>query len=124
MITTQIIKCRLPKKMADDLNQESGRIYRAVMVEHWRIYRKKGVWLKQSQAEKLGDLYDADSPRLLHAHSIDAAQQGFYKACKTIRTLRRTGDTEARYPYKGKRFRTTVWKDTGVRQRKGRLLGV
>jgi len=95
MITTQIIKyrnkcgigCRLPKKMADDLNWESGRIYSAVMVEHWRIYRnkcgiafrKKGVWLKQSQAEKLGDLYDADSPRHLHAHSIDAAQQGFYK---------------------------------------------
>jgi len=58
----------------------------------------------------------------LYAHSIDAAQQGFYKACKTIRTLRRTGDTEARYPYKSKRFRTTVWKDTGIRQRNGRLL--
>jgi len=122
MITTQVIKCRIPEQQADNLNRESGRIYTAVMVEHWRIYRRKGVWLKQSQAEKLNDLYDADAPNLLHAHSRDAAQQGFYKACKTARTLRREGNAEVRYPYRRRRFRTTVWKDTGIRLRNGCLL--
>ncbi len=122
MITTHIVKCGLPRSKADSLNRESGRIYTAVTVEHWRIYRKKGVWLKQGQAEKLNDRYDRESPRLLHSHSIDAAQQGFYKACKTTRTLKRAGDTQIRYPYKRKRFRTTVWKDTGIRLKNDRLV--
>jgi putative transposase len=45
---------------------------------------------------------------------IDAAQQAFYKACKTMRTLRKNGDEQARYPYKRRRYRTTVWKSSGV----------
>jgi hypothetical protein len=44
-----------------------------VMVEHWRIYRKHGIWLHRHQAQKLHDCYDRQSPPLLTAHSIDAA---------------------------------------------------
>ena len=106
--------CHLPHEIADALNAESARIYNAVMVEHWRIYRKKGVWLRQGAAEKLHYFYDKATPKLLHSHSIDAAQQAFYKACKTTRTLRKNGDEPARYPYKRRRYRTTVWKSSGV----------
>ena len=104
----------LPTEIADMLNHESARIYNAVMVEHWRIYRKKGIWLRRGTAEKLNDFYDAETPKLLHAHSIDAAQQAFYKACKTTRTLHKNGDETARYPYKRRRYRTTVWKSSGI----------
>lgn len=106
--------CRIPQSQADALNMESARIYNAVMIEHWRIYRKKGVWLRQGAAEKLNDNYDADTSKLLHAHSIDAAQQAFYKACKQVHTKRKQGDESVRFPHKRRRFRTTIWKSSGV----------
>ena len=82
-IRTYQFKCRIPRTIADELNQESARIYNDVMVEHWRIYRKQGIWLKQGQAEKLNDHYDAETDKLLHSHSIDAAQQGFLQSLQT-----------------------------------------
>src|SRR5688572_16352773 len=120
MERTYQLPCHLSKAEADELNQESGRIYTQVMVTHWRIYRKKGIWLSQSSAEKLND--DLGRQTILHAHSRDAAQQGFYKACKTTQALRKAGYPEARYPHKRKRFRTTVWKNTGIRIRHGFML--
>jgi PAS domain S-box-containing protein len=52
------------------------------LVWHYRIYRRKGIWLSPSAAEKLGDFFSATT---LHAHSRDAAQQGFYQACRTAK---------------------------------------
>jgi putative transposase len=85
-----------------------------VLVFHWRTYRHTGHWLSQGGAEKWNDRLNADQPRLLHAHSVDAAQQGFSKACKTARECRKAG-LDTRYPYKRKRFRTTIWKQSGIR---------
>jgi hypothetical protein len=48
-------------------------------VQHYRRYRKQGVWLSQKSGERLEDATGGSST--LHAHSRDAAQQGFYKAC-------------------------------------------
>jgi len=103
----------------DELNRESGRHYTNAMKWHWRIFRKHGIWLNQSRAEKLEDYLGG--PTILHAHSRDAAQQGFYKACKTARTNKRNGDGRVRYPRKRKFYRTTVWKDTGI-HKNGRYL--
>lgn len=119
-IRTHFIPCKISNEIADSLNRESGRIYTAVLVEHWRIWRKKGVWLRPYTAQKLNDLYDADTPQLLHAHSIDAAQDGFYKACKTVKAARKAG-IDIRYPHKLKRFRTTIWKNTGIKRHDNRL---
>ncbi|NTW97035.1 MAG: hypothetical protein HGB28_00580 [Oscillochloris sp.] len=80
MIRTHILDCHLPRSEADALNRESGRVYTDVLVWHYRIYRRTGHWLSQGAAEKLNDSL---SPTTLHAHSRDAAQQAFYKACKT-----------------------------------------
>src|SRR5215207_3808214 len=112
-IRTVYFRCDLPRGVADALNQESGRIYTQVRVEHYRAYRK-GRWLSPKADEKLNDFYNLDNPRLLHAHSIDAAQQGFSKGCKTTREARKVG-LEARFPYKRKYYRSTVWKNTGIR---------
>ncbi|MCI0731521.1 MAG: transposase [Chloroflexi bacterium] len=113
MIVTHTFACKLPSSLADSLNRESGRIYTAVMVEHWRILRHTGHWLSPGAARKLQDRYDEGS-KLLHSHSIDAAQQAFYKACKTIRQLRKMGDPQARYPRRRRSYRTTIWKNTGI----------
>src|SRR5215216_892267 len=110
MIRTHIIPCALPKAAADALNRESAHIYTRTLITHYRVYRKRGNktrhWLSARAGEKLNDYLTRDDPPLLHAHSKDAAQQGFYAACKTAKTNRHRG---ANYPHKRKRWRTTVW---------------
>ncbi len=116
MIRTHVIPCHLPRSEADALNRESGRVYTETLVWHYRIYRRKGIWLSPSAAERLGDYL---SPTTLHAHSRDAAQQAFYKACKTAKANRGEG---AKYPHKRKYYRPTIWKNSGIRVQGGTLL--
>jgi putative transposase len=117
VIRTHILPCRLPKAVADTLNLESGRLYTQTLVAHYRVYRKSGHWLSPKAGERLNDFHtQGDAPKL-HAHSKDAAQQGFYKACVTARALRKAGIQDARYPHWPKKFRTTIWKNTAIRRR-------
>src|SRR6516165_8932360 len=119
MLSTVQFPCSLPKAEADVLNAESGRIYTDMLVQHYRRYRKQGVWLSQKCGERLEDALGG--PTTLHAHSRDAAQQGFYKACKTAKACRELG-LQVRYPHKRKHFRTTIWKRAGIRLKDGKLL--
>lgn len=113
--------CSLPKSEADALNAESGRIYTDMLVSHYRLYRKQGVWLKPQNGERWEDVHGG--PTSLHAHSRDAAQQGFYKACKTAKACKAAGIPNAKYPYHRKRWRTTLWKSPkGIRLKEGVLL--
>ena len=118
MIRTHVFPCSLSKTEADALNRESGRVYTSVLVRHYRVYRKKGHWLSPSAGERIED---STGLTLLHAHSRDAAQQAFYNACKTARTRREQGHADVRYPYRRKRWRTTIWKNTGIRCKAGIL---
>jgi putative transposase len=113
MIRTHILPCGLPRAEADALNRESGRIYSDVLVTQYRVYRHKGVWLSRGASEKVNDSRSGTS---LHAHSRDAAQQGFHLACKTAKANRGQG---AKYPHKRKFYRTTVWKATGIKREEG-----
>ena len=80
------------------------------------MYRKRGKrtrhWLSMNAGKRLNDYLTRAEPPMLHAHSKDAAQEGFYTACRTARANRHLG---ARYPHQRKRYRTTVWKATGIR---------
>lgn len=116
MLRTHSFPCSLPRPEADALNRESGRIYTDTLVWHYRAFRRSGHWLSPGAAEKWGDFR---SETTLHAHSRDAAQQAFHKACKTAKSNRHLG---AKYPHKRKWYRTTTWKDTGIRVKDGRLL--
>lgn len=116
MIRTRILPCHLPRTQADALNRESGRVYSQTLIWQYRIYRRKGIWLSPSASERLGDFLSGTT---LHAHSRDAAQQAFHKACKTAKANRASG---AHYPHKRKYYRSTIWKNTGIRVRGGRLL--
>src|SRR5215472_12902040 len=118
MLRTAQFACSLPKCEADTLNRESGRIYSDMLVRHYRLYRKQGVWLTRENGERLEDALGG--PTTLHAHSRDAAQQGFYKACKTAKACKAAG-IETKYPYHRKRWRTTIWKRTGIRLHEGVL---
>jgi putative transposase len=113
MIRTHIIQCDLPKARADAMNLDSGRIYTGVLVAHWRVVRKKDRWLSEKSGTRWSDVC-TDAP--MHAHSIDAAQQGFYKACVTTRALRKAGFVEVKFPYHRKKFRTTIWKGPAIKR--------
>ena len=104
MLHTIQFACSLPKGAADALNQESGRLYSDMLVCHYRLYRKQGVWLSPNNGGRWEDLHGG--PTTLQAHSRDAAQQGFYHACKTAKACRDVG-LDTKYPYKRKRWRTT-----------------
>jgi len=117
IIRTVSISCKLPDKVADALNRESGRIYTEVLIEHYRIYRNHTIWLSNPMMQKYHDRISKSS--FLHAHSIDAAQEAFYKACKTAKANRGDG---AKYPHKHKHYRTTIWKNTGIRKKGNQLL--
>lgn len=116
MLRTHSFACSLPKSEADALNRESGRIYTDTLVWHYRAFRRSGHWLSQYAAMRYSD-YRTDTT--LHAHSKDAAQEAFYKACKVAKVNRGMG---AKYPHKRKFYRTTTWKSTGIRVKDGRLL--
>jgi putative transposase len=117
MIRTLTIPCALPRAAADALNRVSGAIYTRTLVTHYRVYRKRGNktrhWLSQFAGMRLNDYLTRADPPLLHAHSKDAAQEGFYKACTTARINREQG---AHYPHKRKYWRTTIWKQSGIRR--------
>jgi putative transposase len=123
MIRTHIIPCDLPKEAADTLNRASGMVYTRTLVTHYRVYRKRGKrtrhWLSQFAGMRLNDYLTRDEPPLLHAHSKDAAQEGFYKACNTAKANHHLG---AHYPHKHKIWRTTVWKPSGIRVRSQTIL--
>jgi hypothetical protein len=89
MLRTVQCSCTLHKADADALNAESGRIYTDMLVCHYRVYRKQGIWLRPEHGERWQDAHGG--PTTLHAHSRDAAQQGFYKACKTAKACRDAG---------------------------------
>jgi putative transposase len=114
MIRTHILPCNLPRAVADALNLASGAIYTSVLVRHWRVVRHKGHWLSEHAGTRWSDSCLRVKP--LHAHSIDAAQQGFYNACRTTRALRKAGMPEAKFPHWRKRFRTTIWKNTAIKK--------
>src|SRR5579862_1195914 len=119
MLRTVQFACSLPKTEADALNAESGRIYTDMLVRHYRLYRKQGVWLAPRSGERLEDALGG--PTTLHAHSRDAAQQGFYKACKTAKACKAAG-MDTKYPHWRKRFRTTIWKSPKGITRQGAAL--
>lgn len=121
MIRTSIIPCKLNREHADALNLASGRIYSGIVSRHWRLLAQKNLWLSEKSLTKLSDMRLANKNIPMHAHTIDAAQQGFFKACQTTRGLRKAGVTDARFPYQPKRYRTTVWKNTGIKFKNGRL---
>ena len=118
MILTQTFRAKQPKSILDELNKESGRIYTLTMLEHWRVKRKKDIWLSHYGAMKINDALSGHT--ILTAHSRDAAQDGFYKACNTTKALKKAG-IEARYPYHQKKYRSTIWKKDRIKVKDGKM---
>jgi putative transposase len=114
MVRVHHFRARISGSLADSLNAESGQVYTDALVRHWRVYRRHRHWLSRKAASRLQDA-EFGPPSLLHSHSLDAAREGFYNACKTARHCRKQG-LDNKFPHKRKRFRSTVWKNTAIRK--------
>ena len=121
MLTTTQFACSLPKAEADALNAESGRVYTDTLpCSTIGATASKASGFPRRAVSAWRDC--TGGPTTLHAHSRDAAQQGFYKAnARRLPACRELG-LHIHYPHKRKRFRTTVWKHTGIRKRAGTLV--
>jgi putative transposase len=109
----------VPAELARALNRESGRVYTATLVHHYRVYRQSAhLWLNPRRHDRLLKFFCGET--FLHAHSYQAAQQDFYEACKTAKALKQVNPL-ARYPYKRKFYHTTTWKNTGIMVTGGRM---
>ena len=95
MLRTAQCTCTLPTDKADALNAESGRLYTDMLVCQSRISRRMGVWLPPEQGQRWQDAHGGAT--MLHAHSRDAAQQGFSTACTTARACQQAG-LDTKYP--------------------------
>ena len=118
MIRTHILPCTIPRARADELNRASGTIYTGVLVAHRRLVRKKGLRSSEASGTRWSD---SRTDARMHAHSIDAAQQGSSPACDVTRASRTAGIAEAKFPDRRKELRTTVRKTSGI-QREGNIL--
>jgi len=121
MIRTVVIPCKLNRERCDALNLASGRIYSGIVSRHWKLLKQKGLWLSEKSMRKLSDMRVSQRDYPMHAHSIDAAQEGFPKACKTTHALRKAGFAEANFPWRSKKFRTSIWKSTAIKFKGGTL---
>jgi hypothetical protein len=73
MMRTQRIACTVPDEQTRSLNRESGRIYTATLVHHYRIYRHAArVWLQPRKHDRF--LKAVCGETFLHAHSYQAAR--------------------------------------------------
>ena len=52
MIRTHKVPCKIPRAVADLLNLASGRIYTGVLVAHYRVRRRKDLWLSEASGTR------------------------------------------------------------------------
>lgn len=103
-------KLKLPaSKQLDDLALAAGELYSKTLVTYWRILRKKSIFLSQYSMEKI---HISSS---LHAHTSDAIVGNFYGAVKSANQRKKSGDKEAKYPRKRRRFFKLTWKSSAIR---------
>lgn len=100
----------------DNLASAAGDLYSKTVVSYWRILRKKGHFLSQYGMEKI------HFSSRLHAHTSDAIVGCFYASVKSANRRKKSGDKEARYPRRRRRFFKLVWKSSAIRIKDGNLV--
>ena len=98
----------------DDLAMASGVHYTGSLVEFWRVVRRKGIWLDESELEKIIRGSEKWESGILHSQTRQATMHSFFDALATWKA-NRTEDPNARPPHKTKRFFKITWIQNGIR---------
>lgn len=91
---------------------QSGRVYTDMLVQYPLALPQRGASGSPRKVASAWRTAPAGRRRSMPA----AAKPRFYKACKTAAACRELG-LGTHYPHERKRFRTTIWKHTGIRKR-------
>jgi putative transposase len=98
--------------------REAARLWNDLVARHHRIRRRNMTWPSKGRWQRWAK---GRYPSL----SAQSAQQIIGEFCEAVhstRTLRRNGHTEARYPWKKRRYRDVVYTNQDARLRDGHLL--
>lgn len=120
MSRTQLVRLKLSRAkevQAETLRQEAGRAWSEMVTFHWRVYRKKGVWLSKYALQRW-----AKGRFALHSQTVQALTDKLHANIKTARQLRGAGHANARFPYKRKRYQVVIWKGQAVRIKGRRIV--
>ena len=112
MIRPRQVRLNLNKsqfKHCQQLSAESAKVWNAAKNFFWRTYRKKGIWLSESDIKR----YIA-SRFSLHSQSTQAVVEKFYANLKSARSLRKE-NPDIRYPYKNKKWFCVHWKKQAIK---------
>ena len=112
MIRPRQVRLNLNDKQfsyCQQLSQESAKVWNTAKNFFWRAYRKKGIWLSESDMKR----YIA-SRFSLHSQSTQAVVEKFYDNLKSARSLRKE-NPDIRYPYKNKKWFCVHWKKKAIK---------
>ena len=100
----------------DMLARASGDLYSQIVTSHWRLIRKKGVWLSKTAMQR----WRCQGHDVLHSQTAQAVADCFFDALGSWRK-RRKQEPKSRPPHRRKRFYKILWKSSAIRVRDGKL---
>jgi putative transposase len=98
--------------LATEARQEAARLWNRMVKLHLWFRRRQKSWPTQSDFEK-----HFKGKFKLHSQTIQAIIQRFFTNIETTRTIRKSGDKRARYPYKLKHYTNLLWKGQAIKFR-------
>lgn len=101
--------------------QEAARLWNDLVVRHHRIRRLCWKWPSKARWQRWAIKPKGRYPGL-SAQSTQQIIGEFCEAVDSCRQLRKNGQTEARYPWKLRRYRDVVYTNQDARVRDGRLI--
>jgi putative transposase len=97
---------------------EAARLWRDLVVRHHRIRRLGWTWPSKARWQRWAKgRYPG-----LSAQSVQQLIGEFYEAVDSCRQLRKSGQSEARYPWRKPRYHDVVYTNQDARIRDGRLI--
>lgn len=114
MVRTHIFRCDLNRERADLLNKTSGDVYNWFVSLFWQSIKdlpKDAKWPSVFDLDKIWCRSDESNKHkaILHANAIDTARDGLKNAIKSARAAKKAGVGTAKFAWRTKAFRTTMW---------------
>lgn len=100
------------RKKCQELSLTAGRIYSKTISFVRKTHRRKGFWVSEGAAKKY-ILRWAENINI-HTHSKQALVEQYFEALRSFLANRKQ-NKDARPPFRTKKYRTFVWKNTAVK---------
>ena len=117
---------RIEEERLLELAKEAGKLYSIAIVFFWRVWRKKGIWLKEENIRKYVESIQAREK--LHSQAYQAAYQqviknlsNYLKAKKAYEKNPAGFSGKPKMPWRQKNLQPIQFKGQGIKVKKGYL---